>query len=88
MPRIWHQQKLSIQDCQVKKKHRNPYQKTAYTLWDIELMKRELASLKTENEIFRKSGCGLKSSNDEKIAAVDKLKMNIPYISFARHWDC
>lgn len=37
-------------------------------------MKRELASLKTENEIFRKSGCGLNSSNDEKIAAVDKLK--------------
>lgn len=58
----------------LKKKHRNPYQKTAYTLWDIELMKRELASLKTENEIFRKSGCGLNSSNDEKIAAVDKLK--------------
>lgn len=58
----------------LKKKHRNPYQKTAYTLWDIELMKRELASLKTENEIFRKSGCGLNTSNDEKIAAVDKLK--------------
>lgn len=58
----------------LKKKHRNPYQKTAYTLWDIELMKRELAVLKTENEIFRKSGCGLNSSNDEKIAAVDKLK--------------
>lgn len=37
-------------------------------------MKRELASLKTENEIFRKSGCSLNSSNDEKIAAVDKLK--------------
>lgn len=36
-------------------------------------MKRELASLKTENEIFRKSGCSLNSSNDEKIAAVDKL---------------
>lgn len=51
-------------------------------------MKRELASLKTENEIFRKSGCSLNSSNDEKIAAVDKLKMNIPYISFAKHWDC
>lgn len=58
----------------LKKKHRNPYQKTAYTLWDIELMKRELAVLKTENEIFRKSGCGLNFSNDEKIAAVDKLK--------------
>ena len=58
----------------LKRKHRNPYQKTTYTLWDIELMKRELAILKTENEIFRKSGCGLNSSNDEKIAAVNKLK--------------
>lgn len=58
----------------LKRKHRNPYQKTVYTLWDIELMKRELAVLKTENEIFRKSGCGLSDSNDKKIAAVEKLK--------------
>ena len=58
----------------LKKKHRNPHQKSTYTLWDIEFMKRELMTLKTENEIFRKSGCGLSVSNDEKIAVVEKLK--------------
>ncbi len=58
----------------LKKKHRNPHQKSTYTLWDIEFMKRELMTLKTENEIFRKSGCGLSASNDEKIAVVEKLK--------------
>ena len=37
-------------------------------------MERRLASLEKEVQIFRKSGCGTKSSNDEKIAAIQALR--------------
>ena len=37
-------------------------------------LERRLATLEEENAIFRKSGCGTKSSNAEKVAAVKALK--------------
>lgn len=37
-------------------------------------MERRLATLEEELKIFRKSGCGTKSSIDEKIAAIEALK--------------
>ena len=37
-------------------------------------MERRLATLEEEIQIFRKSGCGTKSSNDEKIAAIEALQ--------------
>ena len=44
------------------------------TTHKIYQMEREIQSLRTENEIFKRSGCGLISSLDEKIAAIEQLK--------------
>lgn len=44
------------------------------TAHDYYLLERENRTLRTENEIFRRSGCSLSSSLDEKMAAVDRLK--------------
>lgn len=52
----------------------NKYKKTSISFRDVQKLTTLLATLKTENEIFRKSKCCLSSSNDEKIAAVDLLK--------------
>ena len=44
---------------------------TAHKIYQLE---REIQSLRTENEIFKRSGCGLNSTLDEKIAAIERLK--------------
>lgn len=41
---------------------------------DVYKLERRVAILEQENTIFRKSGCGTKSTNEEKIAAVKALK--------------
>ncbi len=45
-----------------------------YTAGQIAAMKRKLAILEEENQIFRKSGCGTTSSIDDKISAVERLQ--------------
>ena len=45
-----------------------------YTVGQIAAMKRKLATLEEENQIFRQSGCGTSASIDEKIAAVKQLQ--------------
>lgn len=37
-------------------------------------MERKIETLQTENDIFKKSGCGIKSSIKEKIEAIERLK--------------
>ena len=44
------------------------------TVHKIYQLEREIQSLRTENEIFKRSGCGLNSTLDEKIAAIERLK--------------
>ena len=44
------------------------------SLRQVYQMERRLATLEEEVQIFRKSGCGTKSSNDEKIAAIEALQ--------------
>ncbi len=48
--------------------------KQNYTNKDIYLLERKLNMLELENNIFKDSGCGTKSSIDEKYDAVNKLK--------------
>ena len=43
------------------------------TVGQIAAMKRKLATLEEENQIFRRSGCGTSSTIDEKILAVEQL---------------
>ena len=43
------------------------------TVGQIAAMKRKLATLEEENQIFRQSGCGTSASIDEKILAVEQL---------------
>ena len=45
-----------------------------YTAGQIAAMKRKLATLEEENQIFRQSGCGTSASVDEKVAAVKQLQ--------------
>ena len=45
-----------------------------YTPTQIYAMERKLAVLQEENQIFRESGCSIKSSIDEKMAAIERLK--------------
>ena len=44
-----------------------------YSAWDINLMERDLRTLREENTIFRESGCSTKSPVKDKITAIDKL---------------
>ena len=44
---------------------------TAHKIYQLE---RKIQILKTENEIFKRCGCGLNSPLDEKIAAIELLK--------------
>ena len=44
-----------------------------YTAGQIAAMKRKLATLEEENQIFRRSGCGTSATIDEKISAVEEL---------------
>ena len=44
---------------------------TAHKIYQLE---RKIQILKTENEIFKRCGCGLNSPLDEKIAAIERLK--------------
>ena len=46
-----------------------------YTAGQIAAMKRKLATLEEENQIFRRSRCGTSASIDEKVAAVNNCKM-------------
>ena len=45
-----------------------------YTACQIAAMKRRMAILEEENQIFRQSGCGTSASIDEKVAAVKQLQ--------------
>ena len=44
------------------------------TAHDYYQLERENRTLRTENEIFRRSGCALSSPLSEKLAAIDRLK--------------
>lgn len=44
------------------------------TAHDFYQLERELATLRTENNIFRQCGCSLESPLSEKLAAIDRLK--------------
>ena len=48
--------------------------KRTINLQQVYQMERRLSILEEEVQIFRKSGCGTKSSNDEKIAAIEALR--------------
>lgn len=52
-------------------KRRNGKTINFHELYQLE---RKVEFLQIENEIFKKSGCGINSSNEEKIKAVDTLK--------------
>ena len=45
-----------------------------YTAGQIAAIRRKLATLEEENQIFRKSGCGTASSIDDKVSAVKRLQ--------------
>lgn len=45
-----------------------------YTVGQIAAIRRKLATLEEENQIFRKSGCGTASSIDDKVSAVKRLQ--------------
>lgn len=47
--------------------------KRTINLRQVYQMERRLSTLEEEIQIFKKSGCGTKSSNDEKIAAIEAL---------------
>ena len=49
-------------------------EREAITAHQIYQLERKIQSLRTENEIFKRSGCGLNSTLDEKIAAIERLK--------------
>ena len=55
-----------------------------YTAGQIAAMKRKLATLEEENQIFRQSGCGTSASIDEKIAAVKQLQDDFTIHSICR----
>ena len=55
-----------------------------YTVRQIAAMKRKLATLEEENQIFRQSGCGTSASIDEKIAAVKQLQDDFTIHSICR----
>lgn len=50
------------------------YKRLTISNHQIYQMERRIETLETENEIFRKSGCGINSSNKEKIEAIERLK--------------
>ena len=54
------------------------------TAHKIYQMGREIQSLRTENEIFKRSGCGLNSPLDEKIAAIERLKGDFSIYSLCK----
>jgi transposase InsO family protein len=58
---------------QFKKYHRR-VKKMDINLQQIYALERDLKKLRIENEIFRKSGCGINSSIKEKVEAIEKLK--------------
>ena len=58
--------------------------KRTINLRQVYQMERRLATLEEENQIFKKSGCGTKSSNDEKIAAIQNLKGEYTVFSLCR----
>ena len=47
-------------------------------------MERKIATLEAEVQIFRKSGCGTKSSNDEKSAAIETLRGEFTIFAICR----
>ena len=55
-----------------------------YSAWDINLIKRELRTLREENQIFRESGCSTKSSVKDKIEAIEKLKNKFSIYAICR----
>ena len=58
--------------------------KKTINLKQVYQMERRLATLEEEVQIFRKSGCGTKSSNDEKIAAIQALRGEYPVFSLCQ----
>lgn len=56
------------------KPYHKKYSNTVISLREVHKLKMQVSTLKTENEISRKSNCSLNSSNDEKIEAVERLK--------------
>lgn len=55
-----------------------------YTACQIAAMKRRMAILEEENQIFRRSGCGTSASIDEKVAAVKQLQDNFSIHAICR----
>lgn len=55
-----------------------------YSAWDINLMERELRTLREENTIFRESGCSTKSPVKDKITAIEKLKNKFSIYAICR----
>ena len=58
--------------------------KKIINLQQVYQMERRLAILEEEIQIFRKSGCGTKSSIDEKIAAIEALKGEFTVFAICR----
>ena len=54
---------------------------TAHKIYQLE---REIQTLKTENEIFKRCGCSLNSPLDEKIAAIERLKGDFSIYSLCK----
>jgi Fe2+ or Zn2+ uptake regulation protein len=48
------------------------------------MMERKLKTLQTENDIFRKSCCGINSSTKEKFEAIERLKSEYTVSSICR----
>ena len=55
-----------------------------YTVGQIAAMKRKLATLEEENQIFRRSGCGTSATIDEKISAVEELRSDFSVYAICR----
>ena len=55
-----------------------------YTAGQIAAMKRKLATLEEENQIFRRSGCGTSATIDEKIFAVEELRSDFSVHAICR----
>ena len=77
-PECWSPRKRTMQTIQYMQKYRLQLDKIVFadniTAHKIYQLEREIQSLRTENEIFKRSGCGLNSSLDEKITAIEQLK--------------
>ncbi len=63
---------------------KRPAKEKTINLCKVYHMERELETLREQVMIFRRSGCGINSSNDEKIKAVDKLQKEFTVYSICQ----